>query len=180
MIITRTIYFLFFLSNSGLCYQFKKERLGLNFNIRGSKIEQIEYAQKSNIILYDGFCNFCNKWVDVLIAADTKKLFTFSALQSVKGKELLQKIGKQKDDISSVVYIKSLGSATVDSEVYTKSDAAIKVLETLGYYPLTAAAILPSSLRDNIYDIVALNRYKILGKRNECRCGDMENKDRFL
>jgi predicted DCC family thiol-disulfide oxidoreductase YuxK len=72
---------------------------------------------KKNIVLYDGVCNFCNKWVDILLKLDSQKQFTFSALQSDKGKELLEAIGKNKNDISSVVFIKELGEKKESNEV---------------------------------------------------------------
>lgn len=163
----------------GLCYYVgsnpkQKNHYRLHSIISSSK------EDLSNIILYDGFCNFCNKWVDFLITIDKEKIFKFSALQSDNGKDLLQRIGKQKDDISSVVYIKSLSNDLSVSKIYTKSDAALKVMETLGLSPLAAASVLPVSLRDSLYDVVAFNRYNFLGKRSECRCGDEKNKDRFL
>jgi len=173
------LYYMSFIAKYGYFYHIrpKQNLLRYAFSFRRT-IAESDYL--SNIILYDGYCNFCNKWVDLLIAADTNKNFSFSALQSEKGKYLLQRIGKETDDISTVVYIKSLGPNGTESEVYTKSDAALKVLETLGLSPLTAANMLPLSFRDGIYDLVAINRYNFLGKRNECRCENVQNKDRFL
>jgi hypothetical protein len=79
----------------------------------------------AQIILYDGVCNMCNGWVDLLLKLDADKKFTFSALQSKAGMQLLQQIGKDKNDMSSVVYIKSSNGDI--QEVYFKSDAALKV-----------------------------------------------------
>ena len=78
----------------------------------------------SKIILYDGVCNLCNSLVDLLLKLDKDERFSFNALQSTRGKELMELIGKGKNDISSLVYIKSLGDA---NEVFFKSDAALKV-----------------------------------------------------
>lgn len=132
------------------------------------------------VILYDGVCNFCNKWVDTVLNIDKEKLFTFSALQSENGRSLLRAIGKSSDDLSSVIYIRSLDPVP---EYFTKSDAALKVAEDLGIPSLltvTASTIIPKTLRDNVYDMVASNRYRILGKREDCRCGDSRYSDRFL
>eukprot|EP01031_Cornospumella_fuschlensis_P036245 gene36245-43968_t len=81
------------------------------------------------IILYDGVCNFCNKWVDTVLSLDSKNLFKFAALQSETGKHLLEYIGKRSNDLSSVIYIRSLDPSP---DFYTKSDAALKVAEDLG------------------------------------------------
>mmetsp|Transcript_4345 Transcript_4345/g.4498 ORF Transcript_4345/g.4498 Transcript_4345/m.4498 type:complete len:194 (-) Transcript_4345:339-920(-) len=133
----------------------------------------------SNIILFDGVCNFCNKWVDIMLKLDTGKKFKFCALQSEKGKELLQAIGKNADDISTVVLIKSLGKR----EAYYKSDAVLKVLEQLGLPLFAASAVgstLPLFIRNGMYNEVAANRYNFLGKREICRCADPEFADRFV
>jgi predicted DCC family thiol-disulfide oxidoreductase YuxK len=131
------------------------------------------------IILFDGVCNFCNAWVDILLHIDQKKIFKFAPLQSTVGQELLISIGRRPNDISSVVYI--------DNETfYDKSDCVLQVLgKTLGVPagPLAVAAVealVPLQWRDQIYDTVAENRYNLLGKRDECRCGDPQYSDRFL
>jgi predicted DCC family thiol-disulfide oxidoreductase YuxK len=133
----------------------------------------------TNVILFDGVCNFCNTWVDILLRLDTQKRFRFCALQSPKGQELLQTIGKDANDISSVVLVKSLAS----KEAYFKSDAVLKVCEQLGlgfYMTSVLGSIIPPVIRNGMYDGVADNRYRILGKREACRCTDESLSDRFL
>jgi len=112
---------------------------------------------------------------------DSKQKFMFTPLQSDKGKELLQRIGKDKDDISSVVLIKSLN--VNNREVYYKSDAVLQVVMELGIAGSLSAKLLsniiPLTSRDIVYDGVANNRYKLMGQR-ECRCSDPNYSDRFL
>lgn len=120
-----------------------------------------------NVILYDGMCNFCNKWVDTLINLDKSKVFKFTALQSDKGKELLSMVGRNPNDLSTVVYIRNI------QEIYVKSDVPLQVMKDLkgGFFFLGSAFnVIPLQLRNPIYDIVAKNRYNFLGKREECRC----------
>ena len=122
-----------------------------------------------NVILFDGVCNFCNAWVDLLMKVDRREVFRFSALQSPKGKEILRMIGKDENDISSVVLVKSL------NEVYFKSDVPVQVLKELNGGFWLAGLLMqgfPLSLRNAVYDVVASNRYNLLGKRDDCRCGD--------
>lgn len=61
-----------------------------------------------NLILFDGVCNFCNGWVDTVLRLDPKGKFKFTALQSPTGQQVLEKLGKQPDDLSSVVYVRLL------------------------------------------------------------------------
>lgn len=131
------------------------------------------------IILFDGVCNFCNTWVDILIRLDTKGIYKLTPLQSKLGKSLLQSIGKDADDISSIVLIEKDGKT-----YYTKSECVLQVVAQLGLPFQIAMKVLkftvPPFLRDTIYDTVAENRYNILGERDVCRTGDPIYYDRFL
>ena len=137
-----------------------------------------------NVILYDGVCNFCNTWVDILLRVDRQGQFRFAPLQSSIGQDLLVQIGKQADDISSVVLVRQDGS------YYDKSLCVLQVLEQvgdkdLGLLPLKPLAQLARrwvdrDIRDGLYDMVADNRYSLMGKRQECRCSDPTYADRFL
>jgi predicted DCC family thiol-disulfide oxidoreductase YuxK len=130
------------------------------------------------VILYDGVCNFCNTWVDILLRLDKNKRYKFAALQSEFGMRLLEAVGKEKNDISSVVLVEP------DLQYYDKSACVLRVVEELG--PIArlgsnmAARLVPEPLRDSIYDMVAENRYSLMGKREICRCGDPKYSDRFL
>lgn len=158
-------------------------RFGKSLSMKGTaKISST--TPTKNVILYDGVCNFCNSWVDLLLKLDTKKQFRYSALQSPSGMELLEKIGKDRKDLSSVVFIKELDlQDNNNSKYFFKSDAALQVMQQLGLPPFTVkilTALLPKPIRDGIYDGVATNRYRILGKRDECRCSDPNYSDRFI
>ena len=135
-------------------------------------------TRPNDVILYDGVCNFCNTWVDILLRIDFEKKFKFAPLQSKVGQEILVSIGKEADDISSVVLVKTSG------ESFDKSRCVLKVVEELGPVAMiasqTALAVVPDGIRDSIYDTVAENRYNFMGKRDECRCSDPEFAERFL
>ena len=97
------------------------------------------------------------------------------------------RIGKEKDDISTVVLIKSLTKDNAGnnyrSEVYYRSDAVLQVVKQLGVAGSVAANVLtnlPLLTRDQVYNGVATNRYSILGQKKECRCSDPVYADRFL
>jgi predicted DCC family thiol-disulfide oxidoreductase YuxK len=95
--------------------------------------------------------------------------------------ELLEAIGRESNDISSVVLIKSV----TEKEAYFKSDAVLNVMNQVDNTPLPIMAtvggtLLPLLARDYAYDVVAANRYNFLGKRDECRCSDPKFSDRFI
>ena len=134
-------------------------------------------SELRNVILFDGLCNFCNSWVDTLIKFDKNNVFSFTSLQSTNGKDILRRIGRNPEDISTVVLVK-----TID-EVYYKSDVPLKVVELLGVSPPfinLLGTVINKSIRDKLYDGVASNRYKIMGKRETCRCSDSDKPAKFL
>lgn len=137
-----------------------------------------EISLQDPVILFDGVCNFCNAWVDILLRLDRNGKFKFAPLQSATGRRLLAAVGREADDISSVVLVQP------DLRYFDKSACVLKVVQELGPAAALASnsarALVPPSLRDRIYDTVAENRYNLLGKRDECRCGDPQYADRFL
>jgi predicted DCC family thiol-disulfide oxidoreductase YuxK len=70
-----------------------------------------------------------------------------------------------------------------NNEIYVKSDAILKVTEQFGFFWYMFSTVnlaLPLFVRNCIYDMVAKNRYNILGKRDQCRCADGDYSDRFM
>ena len=139
-----------------------------------------------NVILYDGVCNFCNTWVDIILKIDFQKKFRYAALQSDAGGKLLEQIGKEKDDISSVVLVKQVKGGDENAyKGYFKSSCVTEVIKELNLPALSPAAVLlsnvlPLGLKDVAYETVARNRYNFLGKRNTIERLNNLNADRFL
>ena len=135
----------------------------------------LQSSSNSKIILFDGICNFCNYWVNFIIDHDKQNIFKFAALQSEKGKELLDKFELPNDDFDSFILISQ-------NKVYKKSSAAFEIAKQLNGWPkiLIPFGILPHSLTDLIYDLVATNRYKFFGKKDACRIPTKEEKSKFL
>ncbi|GMH71798.1 hypothetical protein TrLO_g17 [Triparma laevis f. longispina] len=147
-----------------------------------SAVSKIFKSDKRPIILFDGVCNMCNSAVNLSLDWDTSGKLRFAALQSRVGKVLLESVGRDKDDISTIVLIED------GPEDYIKSDAVLRIggLLAPNFLPVGLVSkivmrIVPKVLRDIFYENVADNRYRILGKREECRFGDEEEfADRFV
>lgn len=144
----------------------------------------ISKTKYKSIILYDGVCNFCNKWVDLLCSTDDKCVFGLCALQSDTGKDLLTSIGKEKSDISTILLL-SAASPSSSLIVYDKSNAILYIMKDLNlFYNILSKmlTLIPLHFRDFVYDNVAANRYNFLGKRDVCRINDNQGKynDRFI
>ena len=127
------------------------------------------------IIFFDGVCNLCNSSVQFVIKRDRKSKFMFASLQSKKGQEILNRFGLPANDFNSFILLEG-------DKVYTKSTALLKVLKELrgGWKLLYAFIILPAFIRDPFYNLVAKNRYKWYGKREECMIPTPALKSRFL
>ena len=128
------------------------------------------------IILFDGVCNLCNGFVKFVIKYDKKDIFRFVALQSDLGIEIIKSVGFDNKNIDSVILFES------NTLVEIKSNAALKILKSLGgFWQMTVLLkIFPRFFRDFVYDIIARNRYKWLGRRESCMIPSEEIKAKFL
>eukprot|EP00894_Picocystis_sp_ML_P003957 jgi/Pico_ML_1/54474/g4815.t1 len=131
---------------------------------------------KRPIVLFDGVCNMCNGGVNFILDWDKTKRLRFGALQSEAGRNLLERCGRSPDDISSIVLVE-------EKEHHLKSDAILRIAQACDM-PLPVASSLmflfPAFFRDGVYDVVANNRYSVLGTRDTCRLSDDSFADRFV
>jgi predicted DCC family thiol-disulfide oxidoreductase YuxK len=127
------------------------------------------------VVLFDGVCNLCNRSIQFIIKKDKKKEFLFASLQGSTGQELLKKFGLPANDLNSFVLIEG-------DTIYRRSSAALKIVNKLGggWKLFYGFMIVPSFIRDAVYNLIAGNRYKWFGKRDECMIPTPELKERFL
>ena len=133
-----------------------------------------------HLLLYDGLCGLCDRFVRFVLAHDGRRRFRFAAIQSGVGRRLLAAHGKDPDRLDTVYVVVDQASAT--PRVLNRSAAALFVLDQLGW-PWRAAMLLrlaPASLLDRLYDRVATQRYRVFGRRAACPAPDPEHRDRFL
>jgi len=128
-----------------------------------------------SIILFDGICNLCNSSVNFIIKNDSKKHFLFASLQSDAAKEILLHFPSNNLNLNSILLIEN-------GNIYEKSTAALKVSRYLngGYKVLYAFIIIPKFIRDLVYNLIAKNRYKWFGKKDNCMIPNEIIKDQFL
>jgi predicted DCC family thiol-disulfide oxidoreductase YuxK len=127
-----------------------------------------------DVILYDGVCVFCSRWVRFVAARDKAQRFRFTAIQSGYGTRLAQALGIDPEDPDTNAVIHG-------RKVFFKSDAALTVLSNLpGWSWVRVLRFVPKSLRDPVYNLVARNRYRIFGKYEECFVPDAELRKRMI
>lgn len=131
--------------------------------------------KKHKIILFDGVCNLCNTSVNFVIQRDKKDVFRFAALQSETGKNYISKFNIDPNETDSIILIDG-------DKCYVKSTAALFISKSLsGGYPLFFGfIIIPSFIRNWVYDFVAKHRYKWYGKKENCMVPTSELKGKFL
>jgi len=127
------------------------------------------------IILFDGVCNLCTGSVNFVIKRDKKDVFRFAALQEGVGKELMTSYNIDSTKTDSIVLIEN-------GKAYVKSTAALRAARYLpGAWPLLyGLMIVPKFIRNWVYDIIARNRYKWYGKKDQCMIPTPELRAKFL
>ena len=126
------------------------------------------------LILFDGVCNLCNDVVQFIIERDANNYFQFASLQSKSGQSRLPPTSPPPSG-DTLVLIEA-------EEVFVRSTAALKIARRLrAPWPFIGLFLLvPSPLRDWIYNQIARNRYRWFGKREQCMVPSLELRDRFL
>ena len=127
-----------------------------------------------DVILYDGVCIFCSRWVRFVATRDVSQKFRFAAIQSPYGTRLAQAFGINPADPDT--------NAVIHGGVaWFKSDAALTVLSNLpGWRWVMVLFAVPRPLRNAVYNLVARNRYRIFGKYDECFVPDADMRARVL
>ncbi len=120
----------------------------------------INNLKNNEVIIYDGICVLCNKYIKWVLDKDKENLFLISNLQSKFTEEKFPELRK----IDSVAVIKKNG------EIVQKSKAVNHILKSINRLILlrTILNILPLSISNFFYDIVAKSRYKVFGKYESC------------
>lgn len=127
------------------------------------------------IILFDGICNLCNSAVSFVIKRDKKSVIQFAALQTDPAKKLLEQFNLPTQSINSIILIEK-------GVLYTQSTAVLKISKHLnGLWPLLYGLIIvPTFIRNGIYQWIAKNRYQWFGKQEKCMVPSPELSARFL
>ena len=135
---------------------------------------QVAEHIKRRLIFFDGDCNLCQYAVQFIIQRDKKGLFCFASLQSELANELLSASGQVPLELSTFILWE-------EGSIFYRSTAALRVAKGLpALWPmLYAFIIVPTFIRDGIYNWIAANRYQWWGKSESCLVPKPEWKNRF-
>ncbi|HWB54478.1 MAG TPA: thiol-disulfide oxidoreductase DCC family protein [Tepidisphaeraceae bacterium] len=128
-----------------------------------------------NLVLFDGLCNLCTRSVQFIIRHDQAAIFKFASVQSELGKEFYRKHGLDWDNPQTFLLVDG-------DRIFQRSDAAIEVARRFGGFwrMVSIFKIVPRRFRDWVYRIIANNRYRWFGKREQCMIPTEQIKNRFL
>lgn len=127
------------------------------------------------VIVFDGVCNLCNRWVRFLLQRDHASTFRFAQCQSEYGTEVLERLGEDPGDPSTFVLIDG-------DKTYLRSTGALRTLAALGgiWRAALLLLIIPRPIRDAAYSHIARRRYRWFGRTEHCVVPDPRWRDRFL
>tara|TARA_B110001450_G_scaffold54543_1_gene51024 strand:+ start:956 stop:1351 length:396 start_codon:yes stop_codon:yes gene_type:complete len=126
-----------------------------------------------NIIYFDGICGLCNSFVKLLLKVDSD--LKFATLQGVSGQKLLNKMNFSDSDFDTVIFQKN-------DQIYTRSTAVFEIFKTIGGFwkILLIFSFLPISITDQLYRYIALKRFKVFGKLDQCDISIFNKPGQFI
>lgn len=129
------------------------------------------------LILFDGVCNLCNGSVLYVIKRDKDNKFLFAPLQGEIGQELINAFNIDTEQTDSIILY--------DPEmrrIYHKSSAALRVAKSLNFPTnlLSVFFVIPTFIRNWVYDFIARNRYKWFGRKDSCMIPTPELQAKFI
>jgi predicted DCC family thiol-disulfide oxidoreductase YuxK len=132
-----------------------------------------------HLILYDGVCGLCNKWVGLVLPRDPQGIFHFAALQSETGQKFLRNAGKNPDVLDTIYVVMDYKSNS--PQLVDRARAALFVIGSLEspWRFLRFLGILPKFLLDAGYSLVARSRYRLFGRYDQCALPPATHRTRF-
>lgn len=120
---------------------------------------------KKSIIVFDGICSLCNKFVLFVVKRDYNDHFRFISLQNPNLSNYLNSSSKIDATVAnSILLINHEGNVKIKSEAIALIFCRLK-----GFKVFTLIMnLFPNNIRNLVYSLVAKHRYKIFGKTDQC------------
>ena len=130
-----------------------------------------EYA----VVLFDGVCHLCDGAVRFILRRENSTLLRFAPLQSEAGKALLMKYGYSENYLDGLIFIEN-------KRAHDRSSACLHIAGKLKlpWKLFVIFLLVPKPLRDLVYRMVAVARYRRVGKKEVCSLPQGEDPARFL
>ncbi|MBF9239725.1 thiol-disulfide oxidoreductase DCC family protein [Hymenobacter sp. BT683] len=130
-------------------------------------------------IFFDGVCNLCNGFVQLVIRHDPAGRYRFAALQSDAAQHLLAAHGLAPGALATAPESVLLLSG---GQLYSHSTAVLRIAQGLGgaWRLVGLGWVLPRPWRDALYRVVARHRYRWFGRQESCLLPTPALQARFL
>jgi predicted DCC family thiol-disulfide oxidoreductase YuxK len=140
----------------------------------------VHIPETNPVILYDGVCGLCNRLVKFILKRDKRDRFRFASLQSDLASKVLQRHDRDPHDLDTVYVVVDYAQPT--EHLLARSDAILFMLRQLGgiWKLALLGNILPRTIRDAAYKLVARNRYRVFGKYESCLVSEPKHRAKFL
>lgn len=128
------------------------------------------------VVLYDGECGLCDGFVRWLLVRDDEGTFRYASLQSFAAKAILSRCHSGEEPLPDTVVL-------IDGEgLHIRSTAVLRVVSRLGlpWRALAWLRIVPLSVRDSAYRLVARHRHRWFGSVESCVVPPQGLRERFL
>jgi predicted DCC family thiol-disulfide oxidoreductase YuxK len=133
-------------------------------------------VNKDRVILFDGYCSFCNANVDMIWKYNSKRNLYYSGQESDFAKSLLKEYGIASSSLSTIYFYDG-------GKLYERSTAVFRIMKHLDFpFPGLSSIlnVVPIFISNAIYRLIASNRYLIAGKKETCRLPGEEERKFFL
>lgn len=123
-------------------------------------------------VFFDGNCGLCNRSVQFILKHERNQNLQFTSLQSSFVKKVMKEFGLESNYEESILFYQN-------GKLFSKSRAVLKIIPFLKWYlyPIFIFWLVPNSIRDKFYDIIARNRKRI---SKVCELPGPEHSNRFL
>jgi len=128
------------------------------------------------ILFYDADCLLCSRSIQFILKHERRENLLFSRLDSQFGKEIGADILDLDEELDSAILY-------YEGQFHTNSEAILKTMQWMDrpFRFLSILLLVPRSLRDWGYKVIAKNRIKWFGSNNNhCVLPNPENQHRFL
>ena len=131
------------------------------------------------VLLYDGTCGFCSRLVQWVLRTDRRDVLRFAPLSGELARRARLR-HPELDQNDSIVWLEPAGAS---SQVLLRSDAVLHLWTYLGRHWHLLAMVgrwVPRSIRDWLYDQLAVRRKQWFGTVNSCEVPKPEQRGRML
>jgi predicted DCC family thiol-disulfide oxidoreductase YuxK len=134
-----------------------------------------DFADDRPILIFDGHCVLCSSFAQFILRHDRERRFRLMAAQTDLGAALYRHFGLNPTDYETNILLEN-------GRVWLKSEGSIRIFERLGlpWSLMAVGRLLPSPIRDRLYEVIARNRLRWFGRRVTCYRPDPSQADRFL